>query len=268
MRLDLNGETRLHLIIGDPIAQVKSPTSLTEGFVARGENAIMVPAQVTADDLPGFMKSVRKIRNLDGLVFTVPHKFAALSHCDSSSERAQYAGAVNVMRRQEDGSWWGDNTDGHGFVDGIAAEGFLVQDKTVLLIGAGGAGSAIAFEILQRGATLLKIHDVDKVRCERLIALLARKYDGRVMVGSSDPSGVDLVANATPMGMREDDPYPVDIIKLGDTQFVADAITKPEISPLISYARSLGCMTMPGAGMFNAQAELLVDTLLGQEKST
>jgi len=268
MTLRLNGETRLHLIVGDPIAQVKSPTFLTESFAARGQNAIVMPAYVTADDLPAFMKSVRKMRNLDGLVFTLPHKFAALSYCNTSSERARYAGAVNVMHRQADGTWWGDNTDGHGFVDGLGAEGFTVMDRTVLLIGAGGAGSAIAFEILQRGAALLKIHDIDEVRRERLIALLARKYDRCVGVGSSDPSGVDLVANATPMGMREDDPYPVDVKNLAAEQFVADVITKPEISPLIVYARRLGCMTMPGAGMFNAQSELLVDTLLGQKKST
>lgn len=268
MSITLNGETRLHLILGDPIAQVKSPQSLSENLAARGENAVLIPAHVSAADLPEFMNSVCLMQNLDGVIYTVPHKFSGISYCQATSERARFAGSVNVMHRQADGTWWGDNTDGHGYMDGIALEGFSVKDKSALLVGAGGAGSAIAFEILKRGATFLKIHDADEARRDRLVSLLNNKFDGKVGAGSTDPKGVDLIANATPAGMREGDPTPVDLSGLSANQFVADAITKPEITPMIAHARSIGCKTMPGAGMFNAQADLLVDTLLGEKKST
>ena len=81
-----------------------------------------------------------------------------------------------------------------------------------------------------------------------------------------DPRGFDLVANATPLGMKEGDPLPVDVGKFLPRQFVADVVTRPAVPPLIAAARAAGCKTMAGIGMFNAQSELLVDLLLGVEK--
>lgn len=265
MDVTLNGETRLYYIVGDPIAQVKSPPALTAILIERGANALVVPAHVSSDGLDAFFAGARETRNVDGIVVTVPHKIAALAQCDEATERAHFAGSTNVMRRGADGRWRGDNTDGQGYVDGIAACGFDVSGKTALLVGAGGAGAAIAYEILARGADHLRIHDVDATRRDRIIARLSERFPGRVSVGDADPSGVDLVANATPLGMRDGDPLPVDAAKLVKAQFVADVITRPEISPLLEAARRIGCSTMPGAGMFNAQAGLLVERMLGLE---
>jgi shikimate dehydrogenase len=267
MTLKLDAETRLFLIIGDPIAQVKSPAFLSEILARRGANALVVPAHVGAADLPAFMRSVRLMQNLDGIVVTVPHKFSALDYCDLPTERAAFVGSVNVLRRLPDGRWDGDNLDGVGYLDGIAKEGFSVAGKSALLVGAGGAGSAIALEILERGATRLAIHDADAERRDRLVAKLAGRFPGRAELGNADPTGFDLVANATPMGMQEGDPLPVDTARLSKHQFVADVITRPAVSPLVQRARELGCGTMMGVGMFNAQAELLVDRMLGQEQA-
>lgn len=268
MSIELNGETRIFYIVGDPIAQVKSPSLLTKSLNARGENAIVIPAHIAANDLLSFVESAKLMKNLDGVVFTIPHKFAGLELCDESSERARYAGSANVMFRQKNGLWWGDNTDGQGYMDGIQAQGFNVKNKAALLVGAGGAGSAIAFEILERGASLLKIYDQNDKRLSRLVETLKEKFGDKVFAGDSDPEGVDLVANATPVGMKSGDPSPIIIEKLNKNQFVADVITKPEISPLVAYARDIGCNSMPGSGMFNAQAEILVDILLGVKLST
>ena len=267
MTLKLDGETRLFIIIGDPIAQVKSPAFLSAILARRGANALVVPAHVSTKDLPAFMRSVRLMKNLDGIVVTVPHKFVALDYCDLPTERAAFVGSVNLLRRLADGRWDGDNLDGVGYMDGIAKEGFSIAGKSALLVGAGGAGSAIAYEILERGATRLAIHDTDVERRDRLVAKLATRFPGRAEVGSTDPTGFDLVANATPMGMQEGDPLPVDASRLSKNQFVADVITKPAVSRLVQHARDLGCGTMMGIGMFNAQAELLVDHMLGQTES-
>ncbi|MBP7001519.1 shikimate dehydrogenase [Amaricoccus sp.] len=263
MDVILNGETRLYYIVGDPIAQVKSPPALTAILVERGANALVVPAHVAPADLDAFLAAARVTRNVDGIVVTVPHKIACLAFCDETTERAAFAGSTNVIRRGADGRWRGDNTDGQGYLDGMAARGFDVAGKTALLVGAGGAGSAIAYEILARGAKHLKIHDIDTTRRDRILARLAERFPGRAASGDADPTGVDLVANATPLGMREGDPLPVDATKLVAAQFVADVITRPEISPLLVHARHIGCATMPGAGMFDAQAQLLVDRMLG-----
>lgn len=265
MDVTLDGETVLFPIVGDPIAQVKSPALLTRIMVARGVNGMVVPAHVSPGNLADFMAALRDIRNVGGLVITVPHKPAALALCDLPTERARIIGSVNVMRRQPDGAWVGDNTDGQGYVDGVAACGFEVAGKRALLIGVGGAGAAVAYEILQRGAKYLAIHDLDPARRDATLSTLEARFPGRVGEGSTDPTGFDFVANVTPAGMRPGDALPVAADKLTGREFVADAITKPEITPLLRIARGRGCNTMPGIGMFNAQAEILVDFLLGSE---
>lgn len=261
--LRIDGATTIFPIVGDPIAQVKSPALLSANLARRGINAIVIPARVTVADFPTWMEAMQRTLNVGGVIITVPHKVAALGHCGDATDRARFAGSANVLRRGPDGGWFGDNTDGMGFVGGAAHEGFDVAGKRALLVGCGGAGSAIAYEILARGAAFLAIHDADAGRRDRVVARLSERFAGRVGIGGADPSGFEFVANATPMGMREDDPYPVEVDRLDAGQFCGCVITKPEVSPWLERARSAGCGIMPGIGMFNAQADLLVDFLTG-----
>src|SRR5689334_16706828 len=157
----LNGETRLFPIIGDPIIYVKSPERLTSGFAARGHNGICVPMQVSEGDLESVMQGLTRIRNIDGLLVTMPHKFAAYSYCATSSERSRLLKVVSVMRRNADGSWHGDMLDGLAFVQAQTNQGAHPQGARVLLIGAGGAGSAIAITLLESGVRELIIHDAN-----------------------------------------------------------------------------------------------------------
>jgi len=256
------GATHLIPVVGDPISQVRSPSVLTRILAQRGEDAVVIPLHVPSSSLPRLFEALHNVRNVDGILVTVPHKRDAFTLCETRTNRADFVEAVNVVRRTEDG-WHGDNTDGLGYLDGIEREGFSVENRRALLVGCGGAGSAIALEIMQRGAAQLAIHDVDTTQRDDVIAKLESVYPGTVVVGDADPSGYDLVANATPLGMRPDDPLPVDVTKLQPWQFVACVVTKPEVPPLIEQARQRGCRTMTGAGMFDAQAETLVDFLLG-----
>jgi len=266
MALRLDGETRLYPILGDPIGQVKSPERLSAILAQRGENALVVPMHVAAADLAATVAALKPVRNIEGMIATVPHKAAMLALCDAPSERTRYAGSVNVMRRRDDGTWAGDNTDGQGYLDGLAACGFDVAGCAALLAGAGGAGAAVAFEILARGAAELAIHDIDTPRRDALIGRLGERFPGRVRAGGTDPRGFALVADVTPLGMRAGDPLPVAAQHLTPAQTVASAVTKPEITPLLAAARERGCTTMSGQGMFDAQAVLLVDTLTGRRR--
>ena len=119
----LDGATRLVAIIGDPIAQVKSPAGVTQSLIDRDRNAIVVPIHVTTADLERFIQGVSLARNLDGIIVTVPHKFDVFRLCATTTERAEFLGAVNVLRRRDDGSWHGDHADGVGFVEGIRTAG-------------------------------------------------------------------------------------------------------------------------------------------------
>lgn len=259
-----DGETRLAFILGDPVAQVKSPAYLTANFAARGVNAAVIPGHVTPEGLAAFMAGAATLKNLLGVIFTVPHKQAALAMATEATERARVAGSANILCRTATG-WSGDNTDGMGYLDGIAQHGGTVQGARVLLVGAGGAGSAIAYEFLARGAAHLAVHDTDAARRDGLIARLDRVFPGRAAPGSDDPAGFDIVANATPLGMAPGDPYPVRIDRLAAHQFAACPITRPDPSPFIRAARDKGCLTMTGSAMFKAQEGLLADALLGNE---
>ena len=263
--LRIDGETRYFPIIGHPIGQVKSPASLSRIMAARGFNGMVVPADILPANLPGWLAAATAVENCDGIVVTVPHKVACLAVCARATARAKASGAVNIMVRDGD-NWVGDATDGHGFMDGVAAAGFDVSGKPALLVGTGGAGSAIAYEILVRGASELALHDIDTGRRDALITRLNLAFPGKARIGGTDPRGFALVANATPLGMREADPLPVEVEWLGPDQFVADVVTRPAVPPLIAAARARGCGTMPGSGMFEAQAALLAELLMGVQR--
>ncbi|MGK6316931.1 shikimate dehydrogenase family protein [Neorhizobium sp. DT-125] len=258
-----SGSTRLFPVLGDPIAQVRSPSGLTRILAERGDDSVCVPMHVSPPDLPKVFEALHAIRNVGGMLITVPHKNAAYALCQMRTDRADFVRSVNVVRKTDDG-WIGDNTDGLGYLNGLEREGFHVRERRALLVGCGGAGSAIALEIMIRGAAGLAIHDIDIMRRDAVIAALTQRFPGKITIGSADPSGYDLVANATPLGMLPDDPLPVDVSRLEAWQFVACVVTKPEIPPLIEEARKRGCGTMTGRGMFDGQAETLVEFLLAR----
>jgi shikimate dehydrogenase len=198
----LSGATRLFPIIGDPIKYVESPMRLTRTFYERGYNGICVPMQVAADDLDAVMAGLTASRNVDGILVTMPHKFTAFAHCTSSSERAKMLGVVSVIRRNPDRTWHGDMLDGLAFVKAQKDHGAKPEGARVLLVGAGGAGSAIAIALLEAGVGELVIHDADESRVATLLNLLKDLGQGRVSAGLPDPTGCDLVCNATPVAWR------------------------------------------------------------------
>ena len=259
----LNGATRIHVTIGDPIAQVKSPAGVTQGFYARGADAIMIPLQVKPADIDAFFHLAKKLPNLDGIIITVPHKPVAFRHCDDISERSRVLEVCNVMRRTSDGRWTGDMTDGGGFVAALNRNSFDLKGKRVLQVGAGGAGSAIALALSTEGADVTLV-DVDTAKRDALIARLGKHGHKVVAADKADPSGFDLVVNATPAGMKAGDPLPVDVSNLSAGQFVADIITMPAVTPLLEAAKAKGCRTQTGVEMFNAQVDFISEFLLGK----
>jgi shikimate dehydrogenase len=169
---DLSGATRIHLIVGDPVVQTKSPAGLTAEFAARGVDAVCVPMQVAAADIDAFLAVAKRVQNIDGIVVTVPHKLAATHHCDVLSERSRALAAVNAMRRGADGRWSGDMTDGVALVAALRAAGCEPSGRRALVVGVGGAGSAVALALAESGARVA-VHDIDAARRDDLVRRLA-----------------------------------------------------------------------------------------------
>lgn len=260
MNLELNGASRLCFVIGDPIAQVKSPAGVSEMLQARGLNALCIPGHVAPKDLETCWSGLKALQNLDGVIITVPHKIAAVTMADRLSERAAFLGAVNTLRRTPTG-WEGDMFDGLGHVSALKKAGCVLDGKRAILAGAGGAGSAIAHALVLAGVSELAIHEMDEARRNALIGRLASLGKARVYAGSADPTGFDVVVNATPAGMREGDALPFDGDKLTASMFIGEVITQPAVSPLVARAREIGCGAITGVDMFVEVRDLMVDYL-------
>ncbi len=261
----LSGDTRLYFTVGHPIAQVKSPGGITRGFEQRGANAVLVPIEIPPEQIDAFLAVATAAGNVDGMVVTVPYKFRARAVCDTVSPRGELLGATNVLRRNPRGLWHGDMTDGIGFCNAVGKAGFAIRGKRCLLVGAGGAGSAIGLSLLDGGAAHLAVFDLDADRRDALIAKLRTRHAAVDAATAADPTGFELIANASPAGMRAGDPLPVDVDKLAPGMHVGDVVTAPEVPPLIEAARRRGCSTNTGTEMYLAQVDVITEFLLGRD---
>ena len=174
------GDTRIYVVIGDPIAQTRSPEVFNPLFSERGVNAVMVPIQVSAEGLKTAFKGLRAIANLDGILVTIPHKLAMTKLVDKVLPMGQQVGAINAVRRTADDRWVGDIFDGRGFIAGLTEQGHAIAGRSALLVGAGGAGRAIAFALAEAELAALTLHDIDATKAERLAADIADAERGGV----------------------------------------------------------------------------------------
>ncbi|HEX8164695.1 MAG TPA: shikimate dehydrogenase [Beijerinckiaceae bacterium] len=263
--LPLSGATRLYAIIGDPVAQVGSPAVFNAAFRRLGAQAVLVPMHVAAERLPDLVAGLRAIRNLDGVVATVPHKIAISGLLDRVEANGRRVGAVNAIRVERDGDravWVGDNFDGVGCVRGLAKAGHALQGRSALIVGAGGAGSAVAHALADAGVARIRVFDVDKARRERLAESLRAHHAGlTVETGAPDPEGFDVAANCTPLGMRDEDPLPIDPARLAKGALVVDVVLKTPASRLLREAERRGCRTQGGRAMLDGQVEAILQFL-------
>lgn len=254
----IRGTTRLYAILGDPIGKVRSPEHFNALMASRGVDAVLVPAEVAPADLAATVEGLKRVRNLAGFILTMPHKAPMTRLVDTVLESGRRVGAVNVVRREADGRWVGDMFDGKGFIAGMRRAGQEPAGRRVLQLGAGAVGCAIAFALAEAGVAALAIHDVAPGRAEALVGRLAAAYPRlELRAGLIDPATCGLLLNATPVGMQETDPLPIDVSALPPQTVVADVITKPEMTPFLTAARDCGCAVLTGRDMFEGQGELI-----------
>ncbi len=254
------GSTRLFAIVGHPIDQVRSPEMVTAEFKRRQKDAILLPLHVLPEDFDSVLPAVMKVHNLDGLVFTVPYKVRACALADELGAQARLVGATNAMARRPDGRWVADMFDGLGCVEAFRRQGFSFAGRRAMLIGAGGAGSAIGVAIAHEHPAAIRLHDIDDGRA-RVLADKIRQVDKSIAVDIGPPAwdGMDALINASPVGMLDDRRVPVAASSLPPGLMVLDAITKPEKTGLLALAEASGCPTLRGRDMMNGQISRIVD---------
>jgi shikimate dehydrogenase len=255
--MPITGAARVFAILGDPIHVVRSPAMWNAELARLGRDAAFVPLEVGAGDFAAAWAGLTRIRNLDGLVLTMPHKQAVVPLLDALDPMARLTGVVNTVRRRAEGGWEGEMFDGEGFVAGLLAAGHDPAGRHILQVGCGGAGRAIAFALARAGVAVLDLADAAPGRAGTLAAEVIAAFPAcRAATGLADPAGYAIVVNATPMGLRPGDPLPFDAGRLSAGQVVADVIPNPEITPLLDAACAKGCDVVTGRAMFEGQARL------------
>jgi len=249
-------------LLGANIMKSLAPALHIDAFAAAGITGhyhLMDVDQLPGRTLPGLLEAV-KTAGFIGVNVTFPFKQAVMPLLDTLSPEARQIGAVNTVVIGKTGQTTGYNTDRSGFrlnfEDGLgrtAAEG-----KTAVLVGAGGAGSAVAFALMDLGLKTLIVHDQDKARATALAAdVIAHFGAGRCRLAerlTEEIAAADGVANATPIGMTGFPGNPVPGEALRSSHWVADVIYSPMQTELIKAAAKKGARTLTGGGMCVYQA--------------
>mgnify|MGYP000210963044 FL=1 len=250
----INGNTEIIAHIGYPTHTFKSPMIYNPYFEDAGINAVVVPMGCKAEHFPAYLKAVFSLENIRGALITMPHKVTVVGLLDEVTPTVRVAGACNAVKKLADGRLVGDMFDGAGFVRGVQRKGVDLAGKRVLVVGTGGVGCAIAASLAGAGIAAISLFDVNTAGCEALAQRLKDNYPQiAVHTGSNDPAGHDLVVNATPMGMNEGDPLPMDVSRLAPETFVGEVVMKAETTAFLAAAQARGCRTQVGTDMLFEQ---------------
>ncbi len=250
----INGNTEIIAHIGYPTHSFKSPMIYNPYFEKAHINAVVVPLGCQAEHYPTFLKSIFQLSNIRGALITMPHKVTTVALLDEVTPTVRVAGACNAVKKTPDGRLVGDMFDGAGFVRGVKRKGFDLKSKRVLVVGSGGVGSAIAASLAAEDISEICVFDRHSPSSEGLGDRLRQNYPSLgVQVGKNDPDGFDLVVNATPMGMNEGDPLPMEVSRISPHAFVGEVVMKTEMTAFLTAAKSRGCQVQVGSDMLFEQ---------------
>ena len=263
---NLNGASKIYAVFGDPIEQVQTPRLINPIFSKFGRNIYAVPFHVTSESLKKTWEAFCSISNLAGIGPTVPHKVEAAKLCDSLTTAAKAVGAANSIQRSPDGKMHGALFDGLGFVQGLKSNRSRLEGASVLLIGGGGAGRAIAYALIAENIASLSVIDKNSDAASFTINMV-NTLRGRSIAKVAEPriSGHTILINATPIGLKSADAFPLSLDDLDSSVLVADIASLDRETELLKIAKSKNCVTSDGADMLKAQIALIAGFAAGME---
>ena len=258
----MKANTKILGCIADPIDHVKAPTLFTEMFQRQKINAVMIPINVSSDNLENFFSGISSVKNFVGMTVTIPHKTNVLKYCDHIEKEAIDSQSVNWIKFDKDRKLIGNNFDGQGFVNGFKSKNFLIKDKKVCLFGAGGAAIAIACSLAKEQIKSLQIinRDIDKAKelikkiklIDKDLFLEAVGYNENFLL-----SDFDIIINSTSLGLDKDDKLPFDVSKTSSQSIIVDIIMQPSETELLKQAKNLGRAVHYGKYMIESQVDLV-----------
>ncbi len=257
-----NYRAELTGVFGDPVDG--NPTGAMEeaAYAACGLNYRYLTLKVTKDDFDDAMKAIHAF-HMKGMNLTMPHKINVIPYLDELSKAARIIGAVNTIVVKEDGKLFGENTDGKGFVQALKNHGVSLDEKKVVILGAGGAARAIAVECALAGAASVTVMNRTKARAQELAGILkahtkAAAEGMALEKGQKIPEDTDILINATCIGLYPDcDQKPdIDYDTIRNTMVVSDVVFNPVDTLFLQEAAKRGAKTVNGLGMLACQGAL------------
>ena len=243
--MKITANTKLLALFGHPVSHSLSPQMHNAAFREIGLDYCYLALHVKPEDLPDAVRAVRAL-GIRGVNITVPHKENVVPLLDAIDREAAFIGAVNTIVN-EGGRLKGYNTDGRGFIQSLTEERIDWEGKHILICGAGGASRAVSYYLSEK-ARKLRIFDLDKVKLEKLVQDLKKIRDNvDTAQDAHNLQDVDILINATPLGLKETDPLPADPAKLAPGSVAGDLIYKQ--TPFLREAQKAGLKTFHGLGM-------------------
>lgn len=264
----MNSETVLYCVIGDPIKQSKSPIMLNRAFQESNMNAIYTAFHITSETLGDFIKAVR-VMGIGGVNVTIPHKLQVMDLLDEIDADAIALGAVNTIVNRN-GKLIGYNTDGIGYVRSLKEEAIAqIAEKRIVVVGAGGAARGIIYALLKEKPSKVTIVNRTVEKAEQLAASLASgvpiEAAGLEQLAAYC-SEADIVINTTSIGMypnMNDTPIQGQWLKSGAV--ASDLIYNPLETKFLQQAKQHGCITHGGLGMFIYQGAFAFEYWTGKK---
>jgi len=269
--MNINWDTKLYCLIGNPIDKSLSPLIHNEIFKILYKNSIYLAFNIEDNKLKDTIDGFKAI-NIQGFNVTIPYKKTIIEYLDDLSPEAKMLEAVNTVKNQ-DGKLIGYNTDGQGFLQTLIDNGIDIKDKNVLLLGAGGAAYAIGITLSMNGIKSIYIVNRTKEKAIKLGRDIKR-LNNNVSISTGDFSlkginkkEIDIIINATSIGMYPlENMSPIELNGFKENPIVYDIVYKPMETKLIQDAKSRGFKTFNGISMLLDQAILSQKIWLNLEK--
>ena len=246
-------------VIGHPVAHSLSPVMHAANFASLALDATYSKFDVEPGDVARFIDEKRR-EGYAGLNVTVPHKREVIAALDRLDESVERYGACNTVKFWPDGSTTGYNTDVAGFLSCLAAHGFSVAGKRIVIVGCGGAGSALAAACAYEGAASISLANRTRETALALAERLRAIAGGASVVALPDRASwadaaneADLVVNATPAGLHEGDESALPAEAFRPGQFVLDIVPTKRFPPTAALAKEMGAEAVDGLEFLVAQ---------------
>ncbi|HHD11840.1 MAG TPA: shikimate dehydrogenase [Deltaproteobacteria bacterium] len=270
--MKITGRTKVVGIFGDPVEHSISPYIHNASFEALGLDYVYVPFRVKKERLPQCVEAIRAL-NMAGVNVTIPHKESIIELLDELDNEAAEIGAVNTVVNTR-GRLKGYNTDCQGYLNSLTEEtGFDPTGKTIIVVGAGGAGRAVVYGLVKRKPERLIIANRTIERARSLAEEVAERYGSVELVATTLKieqylPACHLLVNTTSVGMQgAKGGLVVPIEGLPEDAIVSDIVYKPLDTPLIKEAERLGLRVHRGLGMLVHQAALSFELWTGKKPS-